>query len=233
MITLLARAVYCSSTPLSIVENEHWTQFFEKLKPSFKLPSRFELSNGLLNAEYFRVKDTVEEKIEASLCLAIQMDGWSNVRREAIINVILNTPEPFFYKTIPTGADHHTGENVAEIMVSIIKEVGPMKVIGIVTDNASSMKLAWKIVCLEYPHITAYGCLLHGLHLFFKDLCSQIDVLTEIKTYCSNIAKEIKASQILLALFNEKQKEIKEAEKNSDNILFNCIINKLYIFYSY
>jgi len=38
---LLARAIYSSGTPLSIVENNHWQVFFRNPRPSFQLPSRY------------------------------------------------------------------------------------------------------------------------------------------------------------------------------------------------
>jgi hypothetical protein len=52
---LFARAIFASRIPFSIVENEYWKEFFHKLKPSFRLPSRYELGNSLLNKEYDNV----------------------------------------------------------------------------------------------------------------------------------------------------------------------------------
>ena len=218
LVILFTRAVYCSSAPLSIVENDHWIDFFKKLKPNFNLPSRYELSNRLLSQEFARVEGRVEQRVATAPCLALQMDGWSNIRRQSIVNVVLNTPEPSFFETIATGADRHTGENIAQLIISVIIKVGPMKVVAIVTDNASSMKLSWRIVQEQYPLITVYGCLLHGIHSFFKDMCTEISVIVEIKNYCSVIMKEVRSSQILLAVFNEKQTDIKDAATAAGNI---------------
>ena len=78
------------------------------------------------------------------------MDGWSDIHRDGVVNVILNTPEPFFFETIHTGADRHTGKNISKLIFGIIMKVGPSKVFGIVTDNASNMKLAWEIVQVRF-----------------------------------------------------------------------------------
>ncbi|RXG72428.1 hypothetical protein Avbf_00117, partial [Armadillidium vulgare] len=38
--THLARAIFASGCPLSLVENSYWRKAFEVLRPSYKLPSR-------------------------------------------------------------------------------------------------------------------------------------------------------------------------------------------------
>ena len=52
---LLARAIYASGTPLSIVKSKNWHCFFKALRPSYQLPSLYEVSQSLLNEEYERV----------------------------------------------------------------------------------------------------------------------------------------------------------------------------------
>ena len=206
------------------MNNDRRILFFKKLRPTFKLPSRYELSNRFLNQEYIRVERRADEKIEAAPCLALQMDGWSDIDRNGIVNVIFNTPEPFFFKTIHTGAHHHTGKNIAKLMFNVIMKVGPLRVYGIVTNNASNMKSAWKIVQERYQHITAYGCLLHGIHLLFKDLCTEVHIIVEIKNYCSLATKEVKSSRILLAIFVEKQTAIKAAAKAKGNNILTLFL---------
>lgn len=53
---LLARAIFASAAPLQLVENPYWSLFFSKIRPSYKIPSRYRISNGLLNNEYEHVK---------------------------------------------------------------------------------------------------------------------------------------------------------------------------------
>jgi hypothetical protein len=59
---------------------------------------------------------------------------------------------------------------MAAAMQKVVEEVGPMKVLGICTDNATNMKKAWGIMKANYPHIQSYGCLAHTLHLVFTDV---------------------------------------------------------------
>ncbi len=44
---LLSRAIYASNTPFNIVENDYWKEFFKALRPSYKLPSRYEVKYTL------------------------------------------------------------------------------------------------------------------------------------------------------------------------------------------
>ena len=93
---------------------------------------------------------------------------------------------------------------MARVITNIVEEIGPMKVLGICTDNAAYMKKAWDILGDQFPNIHIYGCLAHTLHLMFSDI-SKIKSAETLLSECSNIAKTIKASQKLSALFNKNQ----------------------------
>ena len=77
---LLAIAIYSSGSPLPVVENEDWITFMQKLRPSYKSPSRSTLSNRLLENEYERVEALVQTKLAGAPVLALQIDEWSNRR---------------------------------------------------------------------------------------------------------------------------------------------------------
>jgi len=97
-------------------------------------------------------------------------DGWSNIRNESIINFVITTPKPVFYKSLTTLTERHTGDYMAKVMIEIIEEVGPGKVFGIVTDNAANMKKAWREINNKYEHITTYFCVAHALSLLINDI---------------------------------------------------------------
>ena len=76
----LAKAVYASGSPLSLVENKYWIQFFTALRPAFKLPTRKKMSTELLEKVYLETTTTVKEMVAASSSVAILADGWTNIR---------------------------------------------------------------------------------------------------------------------------------------------------------
>lgn len=82
---LLARAMYATDCPLSLFDNEYWSEFFKNLRPSWVTPSRYVLSNSLLDAEYERAQRDVHQKIANADSLGLQCDCWSN-RRYVLTN---------------------------------------------------------------------------------------------------------------------------------------------------
>jgi hypothetical protein len=54
-----------------------------------------------------RVQVKVKQIIAKADCIAIIFDGWSNVRGQGIINYIISTPQPVFYKSTGKGQQTH------------------------------------------------------------------------------------------------------------------------------
>jgi len=76
----LARAIFASGTPLSIVENQYWIKLFSVLKPAFKLPSRHYLTGNLLEQEYNRIQMACKEHLRQTNSVGLLCDGWTNIR---------------------------------------------------------------------------------------------------------------------------------------------------------
>ena len=55
--TLLARAMYASSTSFCIVENSHWQAFYKAIRPAHVVPSRYEVLEPLLVLEYEKTRE--------------------------------------------------------------------------------------------------------------------------------------------------------------------------------
>ena len=205
----LARAIYASGCPLHLTTNKHWKRLFQVIRPAYTVPSRYMLSNNLLDSEYYRVQEKVKETTDNSDCLCIVIsDGWSNIRNEGLINFLLTTPLPVFLKSVDTNTNKHTGAYIGDQIKSVIKESGPTKVFAIITDNAMNMKAAWEVVRTTYPHIVTIGCSAHGLNLLLGDICELITLDNLIKK-SKKLIKTIKHKHILNAMFIKKQKESK------------------------
>ena len=71
-------------------------------------------------------------------------------------------------------------------------------VFGVVTDNASNMKNAWRLIEEKYPTIIiCYGCAAHGLNLIF---CNMI-----IKR-ANGVIKEFRHKHMLVGMLKAMQK---------------------------
>ncbi len=78
------------------VENPLVIQFFNYLKPSFKLLNRKKIANKLLDKVYEEVKIQANEQISKATTLYIVSDSWSNINRESVQNFIICISKPFF-----------------------------------------------------------------------------------------------------------------------------------------
>ena len=159
---LLIIYVYFLGCSLSLVENQYWQMFMHMLRPTYDIPTRYMLSNDLLNKTYESVKKDVEEKIASSNTVTIQLDTWSNIRNEGIVNFIINTPEPVFYKSVETKTESQNAEFYLEEVSLVIDELGAKIVISVITDNASVCQKFWRLLEKKYAEDCAYGCAAHS-----------------------------------------------------------------------
>lgn len=164
------------------------------------------MSNKFLNKVYEGTRERVVYKINHASSLALQCDAWSNIKGEGIINFIINTPEPTFYKTLETSVNSQTGEYLQKEISQIIDQVGPKKILGVVTDNASNNLKAHELLDKQYEeyYIQFYGCAGHLLNLTAKDIVA-LKIAKEIVDKGSEIINTIKRSKIILAKFKQIQ----------------------------
>lgn len=210
----LAKAVFISGSPLSMVEHPLWMDFFQKIRPSFKLPSRYQLASTYLDAQYAEMQSNINKQLEEAKILHLQCDGWSNLKNESIINFIISKPEPFFVEFVMTKSNSHNAEYLAQLIINVMEKHGSEKFLVIIGDNAANMKAALTLVKVKYPHIVPLGCLAHLLNL----LCSDILGCQTVKTFMANVievVKTIKHSHILKALFDEISAEKKFKDRIS------------------
>ncbi|UZO22512.1 uncharacterized protein OCT59_014874 [Rhizophagus irregularis] len=117
---LLAQALFAAGVPFSFLENNYVIQFFQQLRPAFKLPNRRKLADELLDDVFDEVKAECNEQILQAKSLTMVSDGWSNINRESVQNFVICTPKPLFFDAIYSGEEFHTAKWVAD---EIIKQM--------------------------------------------------------------------------------------------------------------
>lgn len=120
----LARYVFAEGLPFSIVESPHFRDFISLLRPSYVPPSRFQISNSLLEIENARVDAQKNEKIQSAADLFIFTDGWSGIDNRSLINFLVGCPKPVFLNSVDTGANAHTANFIASQICSVIEQLG-------------------------------------------------------------------------------------------------------------
>jgi hypothetical protein len=212
----VARAVYATNSSLSMFESKYWVEEFHLLRPTFSTPSRWKLNHTLLDNEYNRVAK-VDERITAATSVTLISDGWTNMRGESIVNFLLCTPQPVFYRSICTEESRHTGEYIASQLSSVIQEVGAEKVFAVMTDNARNMKAAWDILKQKYPNLITAGCSAHGINLLLCDIM-KLKTMQQLTTKAKELVKYIKRTHIVLAVYKRKMQAFICSRKSKDSV---------------
>ncbi|XP_054776440.1 uncharacterized protein LOC129284940 [Prosopis cineraria] len=79
---------------------------------------------------------------------------------------------PMFLKAIDATSEYKDRFYMADLIKKVVEEVGPHKVVQVITDNAPVCKSAGKMVEDEYPHIFWTPCVVHTLNLALKNICA-------------------------------------------------------------
>ncbi|CAB4384791.1 unnamed protein product [Rhizophagus irregularis] len=202
---LFAQTVYRCGLFLSLSELEPIKILFQKLRPCFKLPSRKALSTTLLDTVYEDTKDEINNLIKSTDYICLISDGWSNMLQEHWTNYLITTPRPVFFSAHQTGEIKQTGENIAADIDKVISQINHSKLSAIITDNASSIKKAWKLLAIKYPNIVFLGCVAHSLNLLIGDIIKLPWADSTIKNG-KKIVKYFKSHQIPAAVLKRYQR---------------------------
>ena len=77
-----------------------------------------------LENEYRKALKKRKELFELSIGQSLVIDAWTNERNESIFDVMICTPEPVFLKTIETGEDAHSANEMMKFVDPILEELG-------------------------------------------------------------------------------------------------------------
>lgn len=109
----------------NFLDNPFFQMFVNKLRPSYKLPSRNEkFAKKLVPAEFERVQKAVEVATNQTDFLALSSDGWTDVSRSRLINIIVHTPKPYLFSSIDATAYVHSGQFIADLLSLEIEKLG-------------------------------------------------------------------------------------------------------------
>jgi len=181
----LSQALFAAGVPFSFLENDYVIQFFQQLCLAFKLPNRKKLADELLDDVFDGVKAECNEQILQAKSLTMVSDGWSNINQESVQNFVICTPKPLFFDAIYSGEESHTAKWVANEIIKQMEIIDINKFSAVITDTASVMKAAWRIIEESYPNIVCLGCNSHVMNLLISDILK----IDQIKSVVENAKK--------------------------------------------
>ena len=199
---LFAECVYASGVSFHAVTTKRWKEFFARIRPNFELPTRQQLGGGLLEKSYQKNVKTVDVYLEKTDYISLVIDGWTNIRKDAIINIVAMTPAPLFVKSIDTKGETKDADYMFSLLDQIIKKLGPKKITGLISDNEQKMLSLKDKVTKEYKHIVFSGCVAHKLNCLIKKIC-ELKPIENIISGAKDIVKEINGNQKLHAKYRQ------------------------------
>lgn len=201
----LSKAIIVTGCPFKLFDHPLWHEFFEALRPSFNLPDRKKIGGDILDKIYTETKEEVQKKLESSNTeiFHLQLDGWSNLRNESLINFVISTPEPLFVKFLETGAERHTAEYLQAQIEVVLEQFGVQRFGTIIADNASNIQKALDNIQKKYPHLIVQRCMAHTLNLLCHDIL-KVECVAKLIASVNEIIKHIRNSQVLTALLKKR-----------------------------
>ncbi|EXX54245.1 hypothetical protein RirG_236360 [Rhizophagus irregularis DAOM 197198w] len=155
----LTRFFVCYGVPFSIVESPFFIDLVKNLCAGYQLPDRKTLSNTWLNNKAVRVTVNMEEILE---------------RQENLSLVITSERKEYVIKVKDYSKDSHTGLFTAQEIKKILTDIGSQRFSSVVSDGASAMQLAKRLISDEYPRIMPVRCIAHHIQLICTDIMKKI-----------------------------------------------------------
>jgi hypothetical protein len=220
--SFIAKTFYSGGISFNFSRNPYWIEMVKYVANNnlagYVPPGYNSLRTTLLQKERAHMEQLMKP-IKSSWQdkgLSIVSDGWTDAQRRPLIN-FMGTSElgPIFLKPIDGTKEYKDKHYIACLLLDATSEVGPHKVVQVITDNAAVLKSAGSIVEAKYPHIFWTPCVVHTLNLALKNICAAKNTeknevtfeachwITEIIDDASFIRIFIMNHSMRLAIFNE------------------------------
>ena len=86
--------------------------------------------------------------------MSICNDGWSDAQRKPLINIMaVSESVPMFLKAINCEGEIKDKHFIVDLLINTIQDIGPQKVVQVITDNAAACKAVGHIVEAKFRHI--------------------------------------------------------------------------------
>jgi hypothetical protein len=206
--------------------NEKWTNFFYQANVAFNVvrhPSftvavratslaRFDYEPPSYHAMRTTLIEPTKKHVEAEVKKATKQsievygatictDGWDNVTRQPLMNVMLSCPAgDIFLGSIDTTGNKKTKAYIATELKKFIEDVGPRFVTQICIENATNMLGAMDDIVSTYPHISKQGCAAHALDLMLEDW-TKIDQFKDLIQKAKHVCIYMRNHHVTMALF--------------------------------
>ena len=120
----LAKAVYFFDGAMAIVNNAHWKHAWKKIGEfgsNFMTPLYHAMRHGMLDKYTKLVKERVERMVLRNIpttACTIVSDGWLNVQRRALINIMAILPRgETFFRAVDSFGKIKSGHYIVDVLM--------------------------------------------------------------------------------------------------------------------
>jgi hypothetical protein len=161
------------------------------------------------------------------------LDGWTSISGASIYVFVLILPskKEYIYSLEDLSFDSHTSEYISQKIMKIVETVGPEKISSVVSDNASVMVKAKKIINMKYNHIIPVRCIAHHINLLTADIMKH-EHAKEVISKCMKIVKYFRNSHQAGAFLSQELKDtfvdgggLKGYSKTRWTTAWDCLIS--------
>ncbi|KAJ7613363.1 hypothetical protein DFH06DRAFT_1370699 [Mycena polygramma] len=145
-----------AALPPKLVDNKRFKAFVDHLHPGNGLFVSTSFSTTYIPNEVARVTTLAYAKLRTCNNLTISYDGGT----------------PYFLKGDVASGVSHTGEHLKEVLMKVIKKIGPLRFGGITSDSTGNTKVARELVHAAIATILIMPDPCHHLANLIRDLCS-------------------------------------------------------------
>jgi hypothetical protein len=148
----VARFLYACGVPFNVLRSPYshsMVKTINKAPIGYKSPGYEKARTVLLDKEKAKVKRALTRFTNGwvDVGVSIVSDGWTNVRNQHLINILgVSSTGAVFLGAHDSSSVMASSQNIANILLKTIDEVGPTNVIQVITDNAANCKGAGKII---------------------------------------------------------------------------------------
>jgi hypothetical protein len=144
---LLIRLTVSCGWALHWVNKPEARELFEFLNPYLKLPDRHLFGGEILDDAVSEGEEAMQVALkEDQTGVTLTFDGWTNVKNEQLLGVVIMTSEgrPYVWKAEDISSERETHVEVMEKTVSMLFELQNknVKVCAVVTDSAGAYAAA-------------------------------------------------------------------------------------------
>jgi len=118
---LWAESVFSNGWSFNSVENPVLKMFFERIRPSWKPPSAYQLSHKLLDSIGKGVESKSSGALSRACNITLMLDGWTDVTNTSLVNIAAYGDSPVFLKSVDPGAERHDAKFIAGEIINVME----------------------------------------------------------------------------------------------------------------